>query len=82
MAFQQEARTLEKPLVPAFSKNSRGLVLFKGPLVTGAEPAKPSEEDRICLRNDGSNHHAQKSNIAQEEEKKQRREDEGMDRES
>lgn len=46
---------LEKPLVPAFSKNSRGLVLFKGSVVTGVEAAKP-EPDGICVQKDGSDH--------------------------
>jgi hypothetical protein len=45
---------LDKPLVPSFSKNAKGYVLFKS-----QQPAKPniiSEADGIYLRNDGSNH--------------------------
>lgn len=45
---------LDKPIVPSFSKNAKGYVLFKS-----QQPAKPnviSEVDGIYLRNDGSNH--------------------------
>lgn len=45
---------LDKPIVPSFSKNAKGYVLFKS-----QQPAKPnviSEADGIYLRNDGSNH--------------------------
>lgn len=45
---------LDKPLVPSFSKNAKGYILFQS-----QQPAKPniiSETDGIYLRNDGSNH--------------------------
>ncbi|CAO3669220.1 unnamed protein product [Umbelopsis ramanniana] len=42
----------DKPIVPGFIKNARGLVLFKK---TTAEP-KQEALDGITIRNDGSNH--------------------------
>lgn len=42
----------DKPIVPGFIKNARGLVLFKK---TAAEP-KQEALDGITIRNDGSNH--------------------------
>jgi hypothetical protein len=45
---------LDKPIVPSFSKNAKGYVLFKS-----QQPTKPNvvlETNGIYLRNDGSNH--------------------------
>lgn len=45
---------LDKPIVPSFSKNAKGYVLFKAQQL--AKPNIISEADGIYLRNDGSNH--------------------------
>jgi hypothetical protein len=45
---------LDKPIVPSFSKNAKGYVLFKAQ--QSAKPNIISEADGIYLRNDGSNH--------------------------
>ncbi|GAN05831.1 hypothetical protein MAM1_0102d05307 [Mucor ambiguus] len=53
-ALNNHPVVLDKPIVPSFSKNAKGYVLFKS-----QQPAKPnviSEADGIYLRNDGSNH--------------------------
>ncbi|KAL0074814.1 hypothetical protein F4703DRAFT_1744763 [Phycomyces blakesleeanus] len=56
--FEQEPITVTKPIVPAVTKNSKGLVLFKSLIIT--EPKK--EVDGIYLRNDGSNHRSATNN--------------------
>ncbi|KAF7730133.1 hypothetical protein EC973_002741 [Apophysomyces ossiformis] len=50
-AFADTPLKLDKPLVPAFAKNAKGLVLFKPPVIV-----EKKELDGIYLRNDGSNH--------------------------
>ncbi|KAI8996865.1 hypothetical protein BDB01DRAFT_768774 [Pilobolus umbonatus] len=50
-ALEDYPVTLDKPIIPAFSKNGRGYVLFKAQQST-TTPIK----DGIYLRNDGSNH--------------------------
>lgn len=53
-AFQEHPVVLDKPIIPTFSKNAKGYVLFKS-----QQPAKPnviSESNGIYIRNDGSNH--------------------------
>ncbi|CEP12558.1 hypothetical protein [Parasitella parasitica] len=54
IALNQHPVVLDKPIVPSFSKNAKGFVLFKS-----QQPARTniiSEADGIYLRNDGSNH--------------------------
>lgn len=54
-ALHEHPVVLDKPIVPAFSKNAKGYVLFKAQ----QQPVKPniiSEADGIYVRNDGSNH--------------------------
>lgn len=67
LALKQRPVTLEKPLVPAFAKNSRGVILFKSSsIVTGTGQTK----DGIFLRNDGSSHqiaHATTTKVVQKE---------------
>ncbi|KAI8375439.1 hypothetical protein BD560DRAFT_367835 [Blakeslea trispora] len=53
-AMHQPPVVLDKPIVPAFSKNAKGYVLFKSQ--QQAKPNVISEADGIYLRNDGSNH--------------------------
>ncbi|KAI8359882.1 hypothetical protein EDC96DRAFT_553868 [Choanephora cucurbitarum] len=52
-AFHEQPVVLDKPIVPAFSKNAKGYVLFKSQQI---KPNVISETDGIYLRNDGSNH--------------------------
>ncbi|KAI8647028.1 hypothetical protein BD408DRAFT_409081 [Parasitella parasitica] len=53
-ALNQHPVVLDKPIVPSFSKNTKGYVLFKSQQL--AKPNIISEADGIYLRNDGSNH--------------------------
>ncbi|KAG0179357.1 hypothetical protein DFQ28_002906 [Apophysomyces sp. BC1034] len=54
---------LDKPIVPAFAKNAKGLVLFKSSVVV-----EKKEQDGIYLRNDGSNHRVQSNQVTKPQE--------------
>ncbi|KAI9031541.1 hypothetical protein CLU79DRAFT_830817 [Phycomyces nitens] len=56
-AFEQEPITVTKPIVPAVTRNAKGLVLFKSLMIT-----EPKKIDGIYLRNDGSNHRVATNN--------------------
>ena len=65
-ALKQHPAVLDKPIVPSFSKNAKGYVLFKS-----QQPATPnvvSEANGIYLRNDGSNHRSATTTIPKKEE--------------
>lgn len=53
-ALQEHPVVLDKPIVPSFSKNAKGYVLFKSQ--QAPKPNVISEANGIYLRNDGSNH--------------------------
>ncbi|KAI9474252.1 MAG: hypothetical protein EXX96DRAFT_331808 [Benjaminiella poitrasii] len=52
-ALSKQPALLDKPIVPAFAKNTKGYILFKSKQTT--KPVVP-EADGIYLKNDGSNH--------------------------
>lgn len=53
-ALHEHPIVLDKPIVPSFSKNAKGYVLFKSQQTP--KPNVISEANGIYLRNDGSNH--------------------------
>lgn len=65
--MQEHPVVLDKPIVPSFSKNAKGYVLFKSQ--QSAKPNVISEANGIYLRNDGSNHRVIPSKPAAEANK-------------